>query len=401
MPAILGLRGTGDFTADERPKNWREMLLYLFPNGEAPLTALSSMGKSQGTDSVEYSWWEKRLPTQRMRVNGTHTAAATTITVVSGAKDSVKGTVVLVESTNELLLVNTDPSSDTSITVTRSYGAVNAATIPDADYLVVITNVHDDGSSVPTAKSYAPTKKFNYTEIYRMPLYLTRSSRRERLRWDNTGPYREAKREALSLYSIEMEKSYLFGEPVETTGFNGKQQRMTGGIVNFITTNKGSGAGGSTGASSKFAVNGPLDEDTLDDLLEDTFRYGATEKLCLCGSTFVRAITTLGKRNGTLQMVPRDTTYGMKIVEYTSAFGTLMLKMHPLFNQHPVWRKNALIIDANNFVERVMDETRFIKNRQSPGEDASLDEFLGESGTEIHYEETHAYIEGVTTALVA
>ena len=49
MAAILGLRGSGDFTADERPKNWREMILYLNPNGEAPLTAFASLLKSEGT----------------------------------------------------------------------------------------------------------------------------------------------------------------------------------------------------------------------------------------------------------------------------------------------------------------------------------------------------------------
>lgn len=56
MAAILGLRGSGDFTADERPKNWREMILHLFPNGSAPLTAVMSMAKSEGTDDPEYNW---------------------------------------------------------------------------------------------------------------------------------------------------------------------------------------------------------------------------------------------------------------------------------------------------------------------------------------------------------
>ncbi len=42
MATILGLRDVGNFTSDERPKNWREMILYLYPRSEqkAPLNAL-------------------------------------------------------------------------------------------------------------------------------------------------------------------------------------------------------------------------------------------------------------------------------------------------------------------------------------------------------------------------
>lgn len=396
MAATLGLRGTGDFSADERPKNWREMLLYLFPNGEAPLTAVLSMLASEGTDSAEYNWWEKRLPTQRMQVNGQVLAAGTTITVDSGAKDCVAGTILLVEATdgattadNELLRVTSDPTIDTELEVERSFGSVAAGTIADNEYLVVIGNVNEEGGTPPTAKTYAPSKKTNYTEIFRMPLYLTRTARRERLRWDSSGPYREAKREALSLHSIEMEKAFIFGNAVETTGPRGKPMRMTGGILSFLTTNIGDGTGGN------FSVDGTLTEDALDILMESVFRYGSTEKLALCGSTFVRTVTKFGK-NATVNMVPRDTTYGMKIMEYLTPSGTLMLKQHPLFNQHPEWKKNALILDVKNLKSRPLDDTMFIKNRQENGEDASMDEFLTEAGLEIWYEETHAYITGVT-----
>jgi hypothetical protein len=305
------------------------------------------------------------------------------------------------ERTNELIKVSSDPTTDTTIEVTRSYGAIVAATMNAADKLTIVGNVAEEGSKSPTAKSYAPTKVFNYTEIFRMPLYLTRTARKTKLRWDNTGPYREAKREALSLHSIEMEKAFMWGEPVEGTGPLGKPQRMTGGILNFLTTNKGTTAGGSTGTGTSFNVAGTLDEDTLDTLMEDVFRYGSNEKLALCGSTFLRAITSLGKRNGTLNVVPSDRTYGMKVVEYITAFGTLMLKNHPLFSQHATWRQNSLILDVNNLIYRYIDDTMFIRNRQDPDEDASKDEFLTEGGLEVHFEETHAYIEGVTGALIA
>lgn len=393
MPAILGMRGTGDFSADERPKNWREMLLYLFPNGQASLTAILSMLTSEGTDSAEYNWWEKRLPTQRLQVNGALIATDTAITVASGAKDCVAGTILLIEktlggtaNTGELVRVTTDPTTDTGLTVERSWGSVPAGAVATLEFMTIIGNVHAEGSDIPTAKSYSPVKKTNYTEIFRMSLDLTRTARRERLRWDNTGPYREAKREALSLHSIEMEKAYIFCDAVETTGPNGKPMRMTRGVINHLTTNIG----------GSFAVNGTLTEPALDILMESVFRYGSPEKLALCGSTFLRTVTGISKAGSTINRVPTDTTYGMAIYEYLTPSGTLMLKSHPLFNQHPEWRKNALILDTRNLKYRPMDETMFIKNRQNNGMDASKDEYLNESGLELWYEETHAYITGVT-----
>lgn len=397
MSAILGLRGSGNFTNDERPQNWRESILYLYPNGEAPLTALlSKIRNSQPTDDPAFNWWQKRLPTQRMSINkvGDYAAGDLTLVVDSGAKDCVAGTILLVESgtsKGELLRVDTDPTVDTSLHVVRGYGGVAAGVIEDNTFMTIVGNVHEEGSDVPTARSYSPTKSNNFTQIFRTSLSLTRTAKKTRLRWDNQGPYREARREALSLHSIEMEKGFIWGEAVETAGALGLPERMTGGVLSFISTNKG----------GNFNVAGLLDEDTLDNLMEDTFRYGSNEKLVLCGSTFIKAITTLGKRNGTLNVVPQDRTYGMKIIEYVTAFGTLMLKNHPLFSQHPVWRQNALVLDiGKNLIYRYIDDTMFIRNRQAPGVDASKDEFLTEAGLELHYEETHAYIEGVTGALI-
>ena len=50
---FLGMRGTGDWVADQRPMNWREQILYLYPNGMAPLTAILSMMSSEKVDDPQ------------------------------------------------------------------------------------------------------------------------------------------------------------------------------------------------------------------------------------------------------------------------------------------------------------------------------------------------------------
>lgn len=385
MPPILGLRGTGAFTTDERPKNWREMILFLFPNGESPLTAFLSKLKSQPTDDPEYNWWEKELPVQRVLVSGAQTSVDTTIEIVgTNAKAFVKGSVVLVESTGEIMFVSADPTADAGpLTVERGKSGTTAAAIADQAAIVIIGSVYEEGASSPSARAFAPTKLNNFTQIFRTSLQLTRTARKTKLRWDATGPYREAKREALQLHSIEMEKAFIFGGAGEDT-VGGQQRRTTKGIVSHITTNKPD-------------LGGTVTLSEWNTELEKLFRFGSTEKLGLAGSVALKVISEMAQTKGTVNLVPSDQTYGMKLIEYITPFGILYLRSHPLFNDHPVWRENILVIDVDKLVYRHVDETMFLKNRQDPGADALKDEFLTEAGLEVHHEKAHAWLQNLDT----
>ena len=100
--AVAGLRGTGDWGTDERPKNFREMILWRNPNGMAPITALLSKMKSESTSDPEFSWWEEELNALRLTVNYTTGYATTDTSIVvtsnvTDATDVVAGDVFLVE----------------------------------------------------------------------------------------------------------------------------------------------------------------------------------------------------------------------------------------------------------------------------------------------------------------
>ena len=122
MPAIAGLRGTGDWGADERPKNFREYILWRDPNGMAPLTALLSKMGSEATDDPEFSWWEEQQQLVRVQSDAIGASAtSTTLGLVSGGLDLVPGDLLLVEKAdqttydNEIVEVSS-VSSDTAIT---------------------------------------------------------------------------------------------------------------------------------------------------------------------------------------------------------------------------------------------------------------------------------------------
>src|ERR1043165_6725573 len=80
MSGIAGLRGTGDWGTDERPKNFREGILRFNPRGTAPIFALTSKAGEKTVDDPEYAWWAEGNVLIRLQVNG---ALGTTDTIVT------------------------------------------------------------------------------------------------------------------------------------------------------------------------------------------------------------------------------------------------------------------------------------------------------------------------------
>ena len=64
MPTFLGMRGNGDWVTDQRPKSWRETILKLYPNGQAPLTAILSKMSSEKVDDPQFHWWTETFQNQ-------------------------------------------------------------------------------------------------------------------------------------------------------------------------------------------------------------------------------------------------------------------------------------------------------------------------------------------------
>jgi len=411
------------------------MILLMSPNGDAPLTALLSKLSEEPTDDPQFHWFEKGLPIQRATITGAVTpAGAVTLStdIASGGADvdiSIRvtpdsgaaadvtwlknGSMLMNEETDEVFLVlNTNESggASTRVDLRRDIGlkfttnpAVNgggASTINH--HMVVIGSAFPEGSDIGTIISSVPIAHFNETQISRTPLSLTRTARRTKLRWDKTGPYLEAKREALQIHSVDLEKQLLFSErSVQSSATNmaapltitstGTPLRTSRGMVGWLPQ-----PSDATGFSSTLATpaihwdigtanTGVLTELIMDQWLEEVFRFGSSEKLVFAGSTALNVLNQLAKNKMTIQAVPTDRTYGMQFNRYTTPFGDLLLKQHPLMSHNPTWRKDLIVIDLAHLKLRVLDDTTFLKNRQNNGVDASTDEFLTEVGLEVRF----------------
>ena len=121
---IQGLRGTGEFGVDFRPKNYRELFTLLEPNGSAPFNALLAMANSESTDDPEYKNFRDEMPERTLKINmaGTTAAGVTALVVDSDAntKFVVTGALLTNLTTGEVMRASADSSSLTAITVERN-----------------------------------------------------------------------------------------------------------------------------------------------------------------------------------------------------------------------------------------------------------------------------------------
>jgi len=385
MPAIAGLRGTGDFAANERPQNFREYILWRNPNGSAPLTALLSKMRSEGTDDPQFHWWEEENTILRVTATAALTGAATSITLSSGGLSLVPGDLLLVEDgttdsrTQEIVEV-TAVASDTSITVSRGAAGTTAAATTNAPTLLSIGNVYAEGTTSPNVSTRNPTGLTNYCQIFKTAYELTETVRRTRARTGD--PLKNDKKRKMFDHSRAIEEAILLGWPSETTGSNGKPKRTTGGLRYFITTNR-----------TVFSTT--PSETTFMNAVVPVFDYDSgagNERIVFVGNGALTSLNKLAKSQGQVRFADTVRVYGMELQKWVLPQGTLYLRTHPLMNVHPNYRNSMFIIDPSSLIWRPLRDTKSMDNIQAPDADTLKGQWLTEAGLEVHHEKTMAYI---------
>jgi hypothetical protein len=338
--AIQGLRNTANFVTDQRPKNWREGILVSNPQGSAPLFAMTSLMKKRSVDDPEFNWWEKNAQERRVALSANLTAGATSASVVSGALAFKKNDVFRVMQSEEVVRVTADPGSDTALPIQRGVGGTTptAVTYNGAGVnpnMQCIGNAMEEGSLAPTAVQFDPSKVFNYTQIFRHTLSMTRTAKSTRLR---TGDQvKEAKRETLEIHSMDIERALWFSQRQETT-LNGEPLRYMGGIDYFMS-NHDSGnriltpgsAAGIVDTTGYTALN--WDMEILEAMLMEAFRYGSSQKMGFAGNRAMLTLQQIARKNSDYQFMQGQKEFGMNVSTLITPFGELVLKTHPLFNQ--------------------------------------------------------------------
>jgi hypothetical protein len=430
---FLGMRGNGDWVAGQRPLNWRQQIFKLYPNGMAPLTAILSMMSSERVDDPQFHWWTQTQTTVDGTITGVFTLPDASVAYAGGGAagdiiyvqvdDSNNITNRIRQGHQILLRAGDDYRVDVNgkvMHVTRG-AVVSMLTVrlleaddnsldndlADADTFKIIGNINPEGGEMPDAIALDPVKVYNYTQIFRTPLSITRTARKTRLRTGDQ--YQKAKAECLEMHSWEMELAFLWGIRTEGIGDNGKPERTTMGVINFIRelmpANCDDYTLNANYAGQTWLAGG---ETWLKAILEQIFRYGADSKLCLCGSGFLLGIDALASASGAstniMNLSPGQKTYGMQIKEWLTPFGSIYMKTHPLFSYDATTRNMAVILEPKEIGYRYIDDTNFYGESSSKihsegyGQrriDGTNEEYLTEAGLEFGLPQKCAVLNGV------
>jgi len=440
MGAFMGMRGNGDWADNQRPENWREAILHEFPNGDAPITAITSMMQSESTDDPIFHWWTKRLPSQSGAVTSIYIDVGLGTEYVYATHQATHGIVGAVVYAKVALalakefrvghqaVLRDDDRFDVDVVgkvvgvnynAANSYIAIKLQEIDDnsgtsssynlatCDRIINCGDINPAGGAIPRAVAYDPVGYENYCGISRVPLEMTRTAQKTRLR---TGDQvKEAKREALELYSIMNERKLIWSVRTAGTGANGKPEYTPDGILSFIRRSATTSySASSTDASmNDFRLNTSysgqkwLDggEDWFDACLEYLGTYAPSEVTGYCGAGALTGITKLGKYTGNIQMDPGpNDAYGMKFSTWVNPHVTIHLKKHPLMARESSTKYSMLLLAPKNIKWRILDDTQFLENRGPRGVDASISEYLSEMGPEFHFPDQFMWLNGIGQA---
>lgn len=395
--AVAGLRGTGDWGTDERPKSFRGNILRFNPNGTAPIFALTSKAKKRTVDDPEFAWWAEGNAQVRLQVNGALGSGDTLVTVDTldptsttlganyGTASNLKnGDILLVEPAadnatfnHELLEVDT-VLSDTQFTVRRGAGGTTAGSIADNLYLLLIGSAYAEGTAAPRPTARNPIKFSNYTQIFKDTYELTGTANETTTRTGNN--WSEDKKRKMWEHSSKIEWSILFGRAAETTGDNGKPKRFMGGLRSFIPASNVTVFGSAVTANSFATAIAPLFD--FDTGAGDTrIAFCGAEAMLQLGLIMNAATNVHINSNGPVKV------YGMDFQQFQLPMGKLLFKIHPLMSRNGLYKKSMFILDfdALHYVAMKNRDTKAKDDVQTEDEDVRRGFVQTECSIEVDY----------------
>ena len=257
-------------------------------------------------------------------------------------------------------------------------GGTAQASSASANELYLVANANQEGASLREIKYPQLVTASNYCEIVRTPFGLTRTEQKTQ----HYGGDEEAR--------LKNKFGREHARALEQIGFWGVRdlkntnQRLAGGLLEFISTN-------STGAG------GTLTEATFQTFLTTGFRYGSERKVLFCSPIAVKALEGFARSNiKTEGSGDRANEYGIVMKTYYSGQGIVDIVLHRDWNDSATYGGYVFLVDMDAIKYRPLRDTKLKENVQAPDYDGFKDEYISEVSLQVTHERKHALLTGVT-----
>lgn len=340
-----GLLSSAVLPTDLAAKSFSGMLTRLMPNGTAPLFALTSLLKEETANAIEHGYYTKTMIFPSLTLGAAVADGVATTFTVTAYSDVVAGDMFRHDTTGEIVIINTTPSS-TSVTVTRGVGSTAATAMGNGTVLYHIGNAFEQGSVRPSAVTLVATRYVNYTQIFRNSWALTKTLAAIPL-IAGDGQVAESKRDCAAFHAMAIEKALFFGQKFQGTR-NGMPFQTMEGILARVST-AASGNITTLGATTNWTQLEAALDPTLQTVTDAT---SGNIRTMFVGGVARRVIHGIARLNSTYQITGTETSWGMQIDMIKTPRGTFEMIEHPLFNAYgnsSTWAKMAVIVDLNAF----------------------------------------------------
>ena len=338
MALTTGVFNTTFNPAEINTRSFNSAILRLFPNGTAPLFALTAQTKKGRAKSATHGYFTKTFQFPRVTNDAVaHVAADTAISVVSTA-GLVAGMIFQVPATRELIKV-ISVTDATHFAASRGYGRIAAGAIAANAVLSGVGNAHIEGSNRPTARGITTTYVPNYTQIFRNAWAVTDTARASLVE-AGFGNVTESRKDAMLMHAADMESALFFGQPqMVTTGT--APEHTTQGVIDAVYQ-YASGNIKAAAATTNYTQ--------LVAMLESMFRYtsdmgNAKQRIAFVDPVAMRVLNDIGRLHGVVEIPSSVTTFGLAFTTIKFYKGTIRLIEHPMFTDLPALAGTMVVID--------------------------------------------------------
>lgn len=323
-----GVFNTGRNPSELNARSFAGTILRLFPNGSAPMFALTSQGGKSRATSSTHGYFSKVMQFIKVTVPvGGFTNVATAFSgLAAGATNGMIPTMVLHNvRTRENVRVSAVVSG-TELTVVRGFGRVAAAAMNAGDVLLCIGTANPEGSTRPAARNLVATYIPNFTQIFRNAWALTDTARASLAEqgWSNVA---ENRKDCTMFHATDIEAAIIWGQPkMDTTGT--QPLHATQGVIDAMEQYAPANTN-TAGATTSY--------DQLVTLLEPAFAYSTDmsnpkERVAFGDQKAIRVLNEIGRASGEISISQEETQFGTAYQKIRFYKGTINLLEHPLMN---------------------------------------------------------------------
>ena len=374
---LQGAVGTETGNQDRRPKTWRETITYLDPERTMFTQLLMRLGSGKKVTDPEFKLFEREHRTKWARVTEALDASETDIDVDDGTSfrgplNGQGGDVIRVD--DEYMTVSSVAAN--TLTVIRGALGTTAATHVTNSWALNLFEAYEENglNGQPLTTDFETIT--NYTQIFKVPYGISRTNKQTRKR----GPSDLSllRTEALQDYKRQLEHAFFWGKRRQENNGN-KVKRYTGGIDEFIQTNRMDADGGLGFGDIGWIVN-------------QTTRYGGSKKIWFAGRDARQQLDALGLEY--MRIKSSENVLGMAVDGIRTSFGEFILVTH--HGLENAFADRIYIVDPQHVDMAVLMAMKHESNIEENNRDGELHQFIGECGLWLALEEAHAVILNVS-----